>query len=75
MTRGLEADAEQRDQARAPRNRDPREAEAGPLVESCPGSARAAAAADVNDGRPPCTPSAPCMRNSRIWVASVLNRK
>ena len=29
---------------RAPRHRDPREAEAGPLVESCPGSARAASA-------------------------------
>ena len=50
MTRGPKADAEQRDQTRAPRNRDPREAEAGPLVESCPGPARAPAAADVNDG-------------------------
>jgi hypothetical protein len=50
MTRGPKADAEQRDQTRAPRNRDPRQAEAGPLVESCPGSARAPAAADVNDG-------------------------
>ena len=44
VTRGLEADAEQRDQTRAPRNRDPREAETGPLVDSCPGPARTAAA-------------------------------
>ncbi len=75
MTRGLQADAEQRDQTRAPRNRDPREAEEGPLVESCPGSARAAAAADVND-RPVamCAIGAVGMRDSRIWVASVLNR-
>jgi hypothetical protein len=46
-TRGLEADAEQRDQTRAPRNRDPREAETGPLVDSCPGPARTATAAGV----------------------------
>jgi hypothetical protein len=44
VTRGLEADAEQRDQTCAPRNRDPREAETGPLVDSCPGPARTAAA-------------------------------
>ena len=50
MTRGLNADAEQRDPTRAPRNRDPRQAEAGPLVKSCPGPARAPAAADVHDG-------------------------
>jgi hypothetical protein len=47
VTRGLEADAEQRDQTRAPRNRDPREAETGPLVDSCPGPARTATAAGV----------------------------
>ena len=46
-TRGLEADAEQRDQTRAPRNRDPREAGTGPLVDSCPGPARTATAASV----------------------------
>ena len=43
------ADVEQRDQTRAPRNRDPREAEAGPLVESCPRSARAAATAHADE--------------------------
>jgi len=76
MTRGPRADAEQRDQTRAPRNRDPREAEAGPLVESCPGSARAPAAADVNDGPVTMYAAGPAgMQDSRIWVASFLNRK
>ncbi len=76
MTRGPKADAEQRDQTRAPRNRDPREAEAGPLVESCPGSARAAAAAAVNDGPVTMYAVGPAgMQDSRIWAASVLNRK
>jgi hypothetical protein len=76
MTRGLKADAEQRDQTRAPRNRDPRQAEAGPLVKSCPGPARAPAAADVNDGPVTTYAVSPVgMQDSRIWVASVLNRK
>jgi len=35
VARGPRADAEQRTKIRAPRNRDPREAEAGPLVISC----------------------------------------
>jgi hypothetical protein len=76
MTRGLKTDVEQRDQTRAPRNRDPREAEVGPLVESCPGSARAAAAADVNDGPVTMYAVGPAgMQDSPIWAASVLNRK
>jgi hypothetical protein len=76
MTRGPQADAEQRDQTRAPRNRDPREAEAGPLVESCPGPARAPAAADVNDGPVTMDAVGPAgMQDSRIWAASVLSHK
>ena len=76
MTRGPNADAEQRDQTRAPRNRDPREAEAGPLVESCPGPARAPAAADVNDGPVTMSAADPAgMQDSRIWAASVLTRE
>jgi len=76
MTRGLNADAEQRDPTRAPRNRDPRQAEAGPLVKSCPGPARAPAAADVHDEPVTMYAVGPAgMQDSRIWVTSVLNRK
>jgi hypothetical protein len=59
----------------APRNRDPREAETGPLVDFCQESARAAAA-DINDRPVTMYAIGPVgMQNSRIWVASVLNRK
>jgi hypothetical protein len=75
MTRGPEADAEQRDQARAPRNRDPREAEAGPLAGSCPGSARAPAAG-VNDGPVAMYAAGPAgMQDSRTRAASALSRQ
>jgi len=50
MTRGLEADAEKRNQIRAPRNRDPREAETGPLVEFCPDRLAGQLPPSVNDG-------------------------
>jgi hypothetical protein len=75
MARGPEADAEQRDQTRAPRNRDPREAEAGPLAGSCPGSARAPAAG-VNDGPVTMYPADPAgMQDSRTWGASAFSRQ